>query len=256
MGRNPEATMLLTVSNLHSCYGESHILRGVDLALPEGAALGLLGRNGMGKTTLLRALCGLRPPVIAAGTITLGDASLRGLRPDEVAHRGVALVPQGRRVFPSLSVRENLAIAPLRVPGDMAAEAWDVARVFELFPRLAERARQLAGTLSGGEQQMLAIARALMMQPRVLVMDEPSEGLAPAILEQLVDQVRRIRAGGQALLIAEQNVDLALDMATDVSILGDEGVVAWSGPSDALRQQPRVLAELVGLATHHGGIWT
>jgi branched-chain amino acid transport system ATP-binding protein len=209
----------------------------------------------MGKTTLLRAICGLRPPVIAAGSVTLAGSSLLGLRPDEVARRGVALVPQGRRVFASLSVRENLTIAWSRPAPGAAPEAWDVDRVFGLFPRLAERARQLAGTLSGGEQQMLAIGRALMMQPRVLVMDEPSEGLAPAILEQLLDHMLRIRASGQALLIAEQNVDLALDMATDVSILGDDGTVAWSGPSEALRGQPHVLTELIGLATHRG-TWT
>jgi len=247
---------MLEVRGLVAGYAAATVLRGVDLVVPDAGSVGLLGRNGMGKTTLLRAICGLRPPVIAAGSVTLGGSSLLGMRPDEVAHRGVALVPQGRRVFPSLSVRENLAIAELRMPHDLGSRPWELQRVFELFPRLAERARQMAGTLSGGEQQMLAIGRALMMQPRVLVMDEPSEGLAPAILEQLVDHMQRIRASGQALLIAEQNVDLALDMATEVSILGDQGVVAWSGPSDALRSQPAVLAELVGLAIHHGGIWT
>jgi branched-chain amino acid transport system ATP-binding protein len=247
---------VLEVRGLVAGYATATVLRGVDLVVPEAGSVALLGRNGMGKTTLLRAICGLRPPLVAAGSVTLRGVSVLGLRPDEVAHRGVALVPQGRRVFPSLTVRENLTIAQLRPMGDNADQVWDLGRVYELFPRLAERQRQLAGTLSGGEQQMLAIARALMMQPRLLVMDEPSEGLAPAILEQLVDQVRRIRAGGQALLIAEQNVDLALDMASDVSILGDEGVVAWSGASDALRERPRVLAELVGIATHHEGIWT
>jgi branched-chain amino acid transport system ATP-binding protein len=247
---------MLEVRGLVAGYSTGTVLHGVDLVVPDAASVTLLGRNGMGKTTLLRAICGLRPPVIAAGTIELGGVSLLRLRPEEVARRGVALVPQGRRVFPSLSVRENLAIAQLRVPGDRASQAWDMARVFELFPRLAERARQLAGTLSGGEQQMLAIGRALMMQPRLLVMDEPSEGLAPAILEQLVEHMLRIRASGQALLVAEQNVDLALDLAMDVSILGDGGVVAWSGPSTSLRGQPRVLAELVGLATHLEGAWT
>ena len=247
---------MLEVHGLVAGYATATVLRGVELIVPDAGSVALLGRNGMGKTTLLRAICGLRPPVVTAGSVTLRGVSLLGFRPDEVAHRGVALVPQGRRVFPSLTVRENLTIAELRVPQDLASQPWDLARVFQLFPRLAERARQLAGTLSGGEQQMLAIGRALMMQPRVLVMDEPSEGLAPAILEQLVDHMQRIRASGQALLIAEQNVDLALDMAAEVSILGDEGVVAWSGPSDALRSQPQVLAELVGLATHHGGIWT
>jgi branched-chain amino acid transport system ATP-binding protein len=246
---------MLEVHGLVAGYATATVLRGVELMVPDAGSVALLGRNGMGKTTLLRAICGLRPPVIAAGTVTLAGRTLLGLRPDEIARRGVALVPQGRRVFASLSVRENLTIAWSRPDTGAAPAVWDVDRVFGLFPRLAERARQLAGTLSGGEQQMLAIGRALMMQPRVLVMDEPSEGLAPAILEQLLDHMLRIRAGGQALLIAEQNVDLALDMASDVSILGDEGAVAWSGPSEALRGQPRVLTELIGLATHRG-IWT
>jgi branched-chain amino acid transport system ATP-binding protein len=247
---------MLEVRGLVAAYATATVLRGVELIVPDASSVALLGRNGMGKTTLLRAICGLRPPAIAAGTIELGGVSLLGLRPDEVAHRGVALVPQGRRVFPSLTVRENLAIAQLPPPDGRTSGTWDLTRVFELFPRLAERARQMAGTLSGGEQQMLAIGRALMMQPRVLVMDEPSEGLAPAILEQLVEHMLHIRESGQALLIAEQNVDLALDLAASVSILGDEGVVAWSGPSADLRSQPQVLAELVGLATHHGGAWT
>ncbi len=247
---------MLEVRGLVAGYATATVLRGVDLVVPDAGSVALLGRNGMGKTTLLRAVCALRPPVVTAGSVTLPEGSLLGLRPDQVARRGVALVPQGRRVFPSLTVRENLAIAQLRPSGGGTRQAWDLARVFELFPRLGERARQMAGTLSGGEQQMLAIGRALMMQPRVLVMDEPSEGLAPAILEQLVEHMLRIRASGQALLIAEQNVDLALDMASEVSILGDGGVVAWAGTSEALRGQPQVLAELVGLATHHGGAWT
>ncbi len=178
-------------------------------------------------------------------------ATWRGCRPTRSRGTGIGLVPQGRRVFPSLTVRENLGIGARDV-----RDGWDVPRVLDLFPRLGERSRQMAGTLSGGEQQMLAIGRALMMNPRLLVMDEPSEGLAPAVLEQMLERLLDIRRSGQALLIAEQNVDLALDMAGTISILGDGGMIAWSGPSDDLHAQPRILEELVGLAIHPGGSWT
>ena len=223
---------VLEVRGLVAGYATAPVLRG-HRPRRRAARCALLGRNGMGKTTLLRAICGLRPPAVGAARSARGTY-LQRLRPDQVARRGVALVPQGRRVFASLCVRENLRIAGRR----RGRNGWDLARVFELFPRLAERARQLAGTLSGGEQQMLAIGRALMMNPRLLVMDEPSEGLAPAILEQLVEHMASIRASGQALLIAEQNVDLALAVA-DGSVLGDGGT--WRGPApEALRCQPQV----------------
>lgn len=241
----------LEVRGLVAGYATATVLHGVDLTVAAGASVALLGRNGMGKTTLLRAVCGLRPPTSSAGSIRFAGRDLAGLRPDEVAGLGISLVPQGRRVFPSLTVDENL-----RIGARVVAGGWDRSRVLALFPRLGERGRQMAGTLSGGEQQMLAIGRALMMNPRLLVMDEPSEGLAPAILELMRERLMAIRESGQSLLLAEQNVDLALAMADSVSILGDGGTVAWSGSSEALRTQPRVLAELVGLATHDGGTWT
>jgi branched-chain amino acid transport system ATP-binding protein len=151
----------------------------------------------------------------------------------------VSLVPQGRRVFGSLTVEENLRIVA------RPARGWDLARVYELFPRLVERRRQVASTLSGGEQQMLAIGRSLMTNPRLLLLDEPSEGLAPAVLDLIC--VRRIKLQGQAVLLAEQNVDLALEVADQVCILGEAGTVAWSGPPATLRDEPAILRELVGL---------
>jgi branched-chain amino acid transport system ATP-binding protein len=241
---------MLEVQGLVAGYAQATVLRGIDLSVADGAAVALLGRNGMGKTTLLRAVCGLRPPTWSAGSIRFAGRELSGLKPDQVAVQGIGLVPQGRRVFPSLSVRENLHIGARPSDG-----GWDLDKLLELFPRLGERSRQMAGTLSGGEQQMLAIGRALMMNPRLLVMDEPSEGLAPAVLEQMLERLLRIRHSGQALLIAEQNVDLALDMADTVSILGDAGTIAWSGTSETLRAQPRILEELVGLAIRPGGSW-
>ncbi len=242
---------MLEIQGLVAGYAAATVLHGIDLVVGDGESVALLGRNGMGKTTLLRAVCGLRPPTWSAGSIRFAGRDLAGSRPEAVAGMGISLVPQGRRVFPSLTVDENLLIGARAMAG-----GWDRPRVLDLFPRLGERARQMAGTLSGGEQQMLAIGRALMMNPRLLVMDEPSEGLAPAVLELMRERLLSIRESGQALLLAEQNVDLALAMAGSVSILGDGGTIAWSGTSEALRAQPQVLAELVGLATHEGGIWT
>ena len=195
-----------------------------------GQVVALLGRNGMGKTTLLRAISGLRPPHVASGSIRFDDQDLVGHRSHEVARRGLSLVPQGRRVFRSLSVVENLRVAARPVDG-----GWTVERVFELFPRLAERPRQAAATLSGGEQQMLAIGRSLMTNPRLLLMDEPSEGLSPQMRDLLADRIGRLRDEGQAVLIAEQNVDLALAVADRVDVLGESGTITWSGPPATLR---------------------
>jgi branched-chain amino acid transport system ATP-binding protein len=158
-----------------------------------------------------------------------------------VARRGVSLVPQGRRVFGSLTVEENLRIVARPNRG------WDLARVYDLFPRLVERRSQASSTLSGGEQQMLAIGRSLMTDPRLLLMDEPSEGLAPAVLDLILDRLRQIKLQGQAVLLAEQNVDLALEVADRVCILGEAGAIGWSGPPATLRDNPAILRELVGL---------
>ncbi|HEX5877555.1 MAG TPA: ABC transporter ATP-binding protein [Actinomycetota bacterium] len=213
----------------------------MSLTVAEGELLALLGRNGMGKTTLLRAIAGLRPPVLTRGSIRVAGEDVSTLPSYQVARRGVSLVPQGRRVFGSLTVEENLRIVARPNRG------WDLARVYDLFPRLVERRSQASSTLSGGEQQMLAIGRSLMTDPRLLLMDEPSEGLAPAVLDLILDRLLQIKLQGQAVMLAEQNVDLALEVADRVCILGEAGAIGWSGPPATLRDNPAILRELVGL---------
>jgi branched-chain amino acid transport system ATP-binding protein len=196
----------------------------------------------MGKTTLLRAISGLRPPHVTGGSISLEAYELVGRASHEVARRGLSLVPQGRRVFRSLSVVENLRVAARPADG-----GWTVERVFDLFPRLAERPRQAAATLSGGEQQMLAIGRSLMTNPRLLLMDEPSEGLSPQMRDLLAERIVRLRDEGQAVLIAEQNVDLALAVADRVDVLGESGTISWSGAPATLREDSASLQSLMGV---------
>jgi branched-chain amino acid transport system ATP-binding protein len=232
---------MLEVRNLWAGYATGTVLRDVSVTVAEGELLALLGRNGMGKTTLLRAIAGLRPPVLARGSVRLAGEEVSALPSHQVARRGMSLVPQGRRVFGSLTVEENLRI--VERPG----RGWDLARVYELFPRLVERRDQVSATLSGGEQQMLAIGRSLMTNPRLLLMDEPSEGLAPAVLDLILDRLRQIKSHGQAVLLAEQNVDLALEVADQVCVLGEAGTIAWTGPPATLRDDPAILRELVGL---------
>ena len=232
---------MLEVRNVSAGYATGTVLRDVSVTVAEGELLALLGRNGMGKTTLLRVVAGLRPPQLTRGSIRLAGEEVSGLPSHQVARRGLSLVPQGRRVFGSLTVEENLAIV------DRPGRGWDLQRVYELFPRLVERRDQLSATLSGGEQQMLAIGRSLMTNPRLLLMDEPSEGLAPAVLDVILDRLRQIKAHGQAVLLAEQNVDLALEVADQVCVLGEAGTIAWTGPPATLRDDPAILRELVGL---------
>jgi branched-chain amino acid transport system ATP-binding protein len=232
---------MLEVLDLSAGYATGTVLRGVSLTVAEGELLAILGRNGMGKTTLLRSIAGLRPPVLTRGSIRVAGEEVSTLPSYRVARRGVSLVPQGRRVFGSLTVEENLRIVARPNRG------WDLARVYDLFPRLVERRQQHGATLSGGEQQMLAIGRSLMTNPRLLLMDEPSEGLAPAVLDLILDRLRQIKLQGQAVLLAEQNVDLALEVADRVCILGEAGTIGWSGPPATLRDNPAILRELVGL---------
>src|SRR5690554_7764939 len=203
-----------------------------------------MGRNGMGKTTFVRAICGLTPPTILEGEVVLGGVDLRAIPAHRVAHAGIGLVPQGRNVFGSLTVEENLSIVPQQ---SGRGETWTVQRVYEFFPRLRERARSGARTLSGGEQQMLAIGRALMTNPRVLVMDEPSEGLAPAVLRVIQDRLQELRQTGLSVLVAEQNVDLALALSDRVMILGEDGKMAWSGDSAALVRDAAPIHKYLGL---------
>jgi branched-chain amino acid transport system ATP-binding protein len=232
---------MLEVRNVWAGYATGTVLRDVSVTVAEGELLALLGHNGMGKTTLLRVISGLRPPVLTHGSIRLAGEEVSALPSHQVARRGLSLVPQGRRVFGSLTVEENLAIV------DRPGRGWDLARVYDLFPRLVQRRDQVSATLSGGEQQMLAIGRSLMTNPRLLLMDEPSEGLAPAVLDVILDRLRQIKSHGQGVLLAEQNVDLALEVADQVCVLGEAGTIAWTGPPATLRDDPAILRELVGL---------
>jgi branched-chain amino acid transport system ATP-binding protein len=231
---------MLEVDGLSAGYRTGTVLAGVSLTVAEGEVLALLGRNGMGKSTLLRAVAGLRPPVVTGGSVRVAGAEVTTLATYQVARHGVSLVPQGRRVFGSLTVEENLRVVAR--PGD-----WVIERVYELFPRLVERRTQAAATLSGGEQQMLAIGRSLMTNPRLLLMDEPSEGLAPAVLDVITDRLGLLKLEGLAVLLAEQNADLALAVADRVAVLGEAGTIAWTGPPATLRDDTGMLRELVGL---------
>ncbi|AYY13345.1 ABC transporter ATP-binding protein [Actinobacteria bacterium YIM 96077] len=252
---------MLTVENLHAGYETARVLEGISLTVEDGESVALLGRNGMGKTTLVRAVCGLRPPTVTAdsaavdaasgGTrsrVTFADTDLLALPPHEITGTGIGLVPQGRRVFGSLTVEENLGmVGGRRKKGNGKTQRWTIPRVFEFFPRLEERARAMARTLSGGEQQMLAIARALMTNPELLIMDEPSEGLAPTVLEVIRERLTQLRNTGLSVLVAEQNVDFALAISDRVFILGEHGSMAWSGPSETLHDDPEPLHQHLGL---------
>jgi len=233
---------MLEIEGLHSGYGKGTVLHGVDLHVEERQAVALLGRNGMGKTTLIRSICGLEPPTVTGGEVSLAGQSILGLSNYEVARRGLALVPQGRRVFGTLTVEENLQIGYQARDG-----GWDLSRVYELFPRLDERRNQPSGVLSGGEQQMLAIGRALMTNPLVVLMDEPSEGLAPAIRDVVRDTLIKLKEDGQTILVAEQNVDLALDVADRLAVIGESGRIEWEGDPGQLRTDPALMNDLVGL---------
>ena len=215
----------LVLSDIDAFYGDSHVLHGVSLRLAEGRLLGLLGRNGAGKTTTMSVTVGLVVP--RRGTVAIYGRPVTGSAPEAIAALGVALVPQGRRVFRSLTVRENLAVAARR-PRDGRPAPWSLETVYGVFPRLRERHRQLAGSLSGGEQQMLAIGRSLMSNPRVLLMDEPSEGLAPQIVAEVMATIRTLKAQGLSIVLVEQNARLVFEVADDIVIL-NSGQVAFAG---------------------------
>jgi branched-chain amino acid transport system ATP-binding protein len=220
------ATEALSLSGVDSLYGDSHVLHGVSFNLKPEKVLALLGRNGAGKTTCMSTIIGwLRP---RGGEIRLFGEPIARLSPEAIARKGIGLVPQGRRVFPKLTVEENLIVAAR--PGK-----WTRNAVFELFPRLRERNHQYAGSLSGGEQQMLAIGRALMGNPRVLLMDEPSEGLAPIIVAEVGRTIARLKAEGQSIVLVEQNVKLALELADEVAIL-NTGRMVFAGPAAQVSQ--------------------
>jgi branched-chain amino acid transport system ATP-binding protein len=212
----------LLLSDIDAYYGDSHVLHRVSLRLGQGRLLGLLGRNGAGKSTCMSVAVGWVPP--RRGSVAVYGNAVTGRAPEAIAVQGVALVPQGRRVFRSLTVRENLVVAA-RKPRKGDAAPWTLERVCATFPRLAERRDQYAGHLSGGEQQMLAIGRALMSNPRVLLMDEPSEGLAPQIVAEVMATIRQLKRHGLSIVLVEQNAKLVFDVADDIVILNSGHVV-------------------------------
>jgi branched-chain amino acid transport system ATP-binding protein len=232
----------LSLTDVHTFYGDSHILHGVSFSLPPGGVLALLGRNGAGKTTCISTIIGFLKP--REGQIQLFGEPIEGLNPERISHLGIGLVPQGRRIFPSLTVRENLVVAQQR--RTQSASSWNVDRVYDMFPRLRERHAQFAGTLSGGEQQMLAIGRALMGNPRVLLLDEPSEGLAPLIVAEVGRTIRRLKDQGQSIVLVEQNRQLALDVA-DLAVILNTGRCVFSGEANEVLNNEELITQNLGV---------
>jgi branched-chain amino acid transport system ATP-binding protein len=229
----------LAVQGLHAYYGESHVLQGIDLEVLPGEAVSLIGRNGAGKTTTIAAIAGFLRP--RGGSVVVSGVDLTGAPPHRVARAGVALVPQGRRIFGDLSVGENIAVAVRP-----RANGWDEAQVMELFPSLARRRAVRGDLLSGGEQQMLAIARALVRNPTVLLLDEPSEGLAPKLVEQVGDVLLRLRATGLAILLVEQNLGLATRVGQRVLVM-NKGTIVFAGTPAKLAADRDVEARYLGV---------
>jgi branched-chain amino acid transport system ATP-binding protein len=227
---------------LHTYYGASHILHGVDFELRAGEAVGLMGRNGMGKTTLIRSLLGLVPP--RRGQITIDGSLVTGAAPHRIARRGIAYVPEGRGIFPNLSVKENLVMASR--PGMNGQRDWTYARVLDTFPRLAERLSHGGQQLSGGEQQMLSIGRALMTNPRLLILDEATEGLAPLIAREIWQIIRTIRGTGIAAIIVDKNF-AAVSTVTDRNVILVKGRIVFTGTGNELKAQPELLRQHLGI---------
>jgi branched-chain amino acid transport system ATP-binding protein len=239
---SPVTTPILAVTDLHVHYGKVHAVQGVSIDVHAGEVVAILGANGAGKSSVMRALMGLAPA--SSGSVTLRGASIGALRSDERVERGMAYAPEGRRVFGDLSVHENLLMGAY-VVREREQVARRIGAVYELFPRLQERARQVAATLSGGEQQMLAIGRAIVRQPDVLMLDEPSLGLAPVMVKVIYETLRRIRERGMTLLLAEQSAHIALKVADRAYVL-ENGRVAFSGLAAELRDDPALRASYLG----------
>ena len=233
---------MLELVELHTYYGESYVLQGISLEVKDGSVAALLGRNGMGKTTIIRSIIGLTPP--RSGVIRFKNTDITNLQPYQIAQMGIGLVPQGRRIFPSLSVEENLAMA---ARGGEEAGTWTLDKVYFLFPILKERAKQRGTVLSGGEQQMLTIARALMTNPDLLLMDEPSEGLAPIMVQEVEHIIAQLKETGFSILLVEQNLFMALGLADYVYIVSKGKIVYGSKPED-LRDDEEAKAKHLGVA--------
>lgn len=237
---------MFEIRELHTYYGLAHVLRGVSLNAADGRVVTLLGRNGAGKTTLVSSVMGLLPARVRGGSIRYQGRDLVGRSPHEVARLGIGLVPQGRRIYRSLTVLEHLAIAARRPRDAVHSDIWTVDRVFGLFPQLADRKSLRGGALSGGEQQMLAIARALMGNPRLLLMDEPSEGLAPIVLQQLSNRLLDLKRAGLSIFLVEQNLGLAQRLADEMHVL-DRGQIVFSGSPAELESNTEIKRRYLGV---------
>jgi branched-chain amino acid transport system ATP-binding protein len=236
------ATDALAINGINALYGDSHVLHDVSFAVSPGRVLALLGRNGAGKTTCMSTIIGFLPP--RDGAISLFGEPITRLAPEAISRKGIGFVPQGRRIFPTLTVRENLLVARQTRGG--IDKPWTLDRVCDLFPRLQERLAQHAGSLSGGEQQMLAIGRALMGNPRLLLMDEPSEGLAPLIVAEVGRTIARLKAEGQSIVLVEQNIKLAFDLADDAVVL-NTGRVVFAGAATELKSNEALITQHLGV---------
>lgn len=227
---------MLKLEDVHTYYGESHILQGLSFEVPKGKCVALLGRNGAGKTTTIHSIAGLTPP--RRGSIQYEGREISAKAPYHIALQGIGLVPQGRRIFPSLTVKENLTMPARssRNHGDGQQKEWDLQKVYELFPVLKERETNMGNQLSGGQQQMLAIGRALMTNPQFILMDEPSEGLAPVIIGKVGEIIRALKKTGLSILLVEQNFFLACGVADEVLVM-NKGQIVWKGkPKDLLME--------------------
>ena len=237
---------MLTIQNLHAAYGKVEVLHGISLEVPKGKLVTLIGSNGAGKTTTMRAISGMLKP--KSGTVTLGGKDVTGLDSHRIARAGLAHSPEGRRVFASMSVTDNLLLGAFprftraRPKGDIKG---DLDKALELFPRLKERRDQLAGTLSGGEQQMLAMARAVMLNPEVILLDEPSMGLAPILVEEVFRIITRLKGEGVTMLLVEQFAAAALNVA-DYGYVLENGSISVHGPAESLKTDPKVIAAYLG----------
>jgi branched-chain amino acid transport system ATP-binding protein len=233
---------MLELRNVHTYYGETHVLHGISLKVAERSVSALFGRNGMGKSTIIYSIMGVTPP--RQGSIFFRGEDLAGLNPNRIAQMGIGLVPQGRRIFPSLTVKENLTMAERNTD---KVDAWDLNRVYSLFPILEKRANMKANLLSGGEQQMLAISRALMTNPTLLLMDEPSEGLSPGIIKEIINIIGRLKETGLSILLVEQNISMALAVA-DYTYVVNKGVIVHESTPEELDNNDAVKNVYIGVS--------
>jgi len=235
---------MLEISDLQSGYGETQVLFDVSLELSQGSLHTILGRNGAGKTTTLKTIMGLIKP--KSGNILFEGNNIAGCEPYNIAGRGVAYVPETRDIFPSLTVLENLELTATRFASPDHKDGWTLGRIYELFPRLQERPDNYGNEVSGGEQQMLAIARALLMNPKLLILDEPTEGLAPIIVKQIHEQLKALKETGLTIILVEQNFGFAVSLADEVSVMG-KGQIQWHGRPDEIRTNREVQQQWLGV---------